>query len=128
MVGVKRLKFGARKRAAYLEALRTGSLRGAAAASVGVNRETVRRAYNEDAEFAAAVEQAELDANELVENALYQAAQAGNVIACQVWLYNRQPERWKDQRNLKAELTGKDGEPLIVVMERIVVNRPTDNG
>jgi len=57
---------------------------------------------NADPKFAAEVERAEMEANETVENALYEAALSGNVVACQVWLYNRTPERWKDKRAAAA--------------------------
>ncbi|MCA1596084.1 MAG: hypothetical protein LC772_06635 [Chloroflexi bacterium] len=92
--------FGVMKRAQFLEELRKGTRRGAAAESIGISRETIRIAYNTEPEFAAAVEQAEMDANELVENALFVAAKTGNVQACQTWLYNRMPERWKDKRSV----------------------------
>ena len=96
------VKFNDRRKKEFLDALRTGSRRGAAAESVGVTRQTVWYAMQDDTGFAEAVEQAEMDANELVEDALYQAAQSGNVVACQVWLYNRMPARWKDQRNMQV--------------------------
>ena len=94
-------KFTAYKKAAYLEALREGSRRGAAAESVGVTRQCVRLHMNKDPAFLDATEQAEMDANELVEGALFKAAVGGNVTACQVWLYNRMPERWADRRNVR---------------------------
>ncbi len=72
----------------------------------------MRRLYNADPAFAAAVEQAEMEANELVEDALFQAAQSGNVVACQVWLYNRMPARWQDKRNLSV--TTPPGQPIEV--------------
>jgi len=96
------------KRAEYLDQLREGKRRGAAAEAVGVDRETVRLTYNSDPEFATAVEQAEIDACDIVEDALLEAAKSGNVVACQVWLYNRAPNRWKDQRNVRAEIGGFD--------------------
>ena len=57
-------------------------------------------------------EQAELEANELVENALFQAAIGGNVTACQVWLYNRMPDRWADRRNVR--IGGEPEHPIDV--------------
>jgi len=106
-------KFGAQKRTEFLQNLRDGMRRGAAAEAVGVTRETVRLVYRDEPEFASAVEQAEMDANETVEDALYQAATSGNVTAIQVWLYNRQPERWVDKRNVKMEHSGPDGGPQV---------------
>jgi len=109
----RRPKFGKRRKQAYLDALRQGARRGAAAASVGVTRETVRLHRKKDPDFADAEEEAELEAHELVEDALFQAAISGNVTACQVWLYNRRPDRWQDRRNIQH--TGRDGGPIEVV-------------
>lgn len=97
----KPYKFGEQKRSEYLQLLREGQRRGAAAKAVGVTRPTVAAARKDNPDFAAAESQAEMDANELVEDALFQAALSGNVTACQVWLYNRCPERWQDRRNVQ---------------------------
>ena len=96
------VKFGSNKKRAFLEALRGGARRGAAAESVGISRETIRLHMHKDDGFRDAVDQAEMDANECAENALFNAAVGGNVTACQVWLYNRAPERWKDRRNIRV--------------------------
>lgn len=93
-------RFGVAKREAYLEALRDGQRRVAAARFVGVAPSTVTRFAKEHPEFARAIDEAEMEANEVVEDALYQAAASGNVIACQVWLYNREPDRWMDMRRI----------------------------
>jgi hypothetical protein len=94
------VKFSSQKKTAYLELLKQGQRRGAAAEAVGVHRDTVRNAMLADPEFASAVDAAEMDVNEVVENALLEQAKKGNTTAIQVWLYNRTPSRWKDQRNL----------------------------
>ena len=93
-------KIGNKKKEAFLDELRKGLRRGKAAEAVGISRETVRLAINSDVSFAAKVDQAELDACELVEDALFNQATKGNTTAIQVWLYNRWPERWQDQRNM----------------------------
>lgn len=93
-------KFNARKKAKFIELLRKGQRRGEAARACGVCRQTVWLAMTEDSAFGDAVDEAEMDANEVIENALYKKAKAGNVVAIQVWLYNRLPDRWKDQRAL----------------------------
>lgn len=134
MTARRRGKFGVRKRTKYLENLREGMRRGAAAQDVGISRETARLAYNAEPEFAAAVEQAEMDANEEIEDALREAALSGNVTAAQVWLYNRVPDRWMDKRNVQvtgpgggavrletryAELSDQEIEARIVELENI---------
>jgi hypothetical protein len=93
-------KFGDNKKAAYLEALRGGNHRYTAARSVGVSAELIRLYRKAFPAFGDEEDEAEKEANGAVENALFQAAVGGNVTAQQVWLYNRCPERWKDQRNL----------------------------
>lgn len=108
-------KFGTQKKAAFLDKLREGARRYQAAKEIGVSRETIRLHLHKDPAFAQAVDEAEMEANEHVEDALFKAATKGNVVACQVWLYNRCPDRWMDRRQemkLKAELTGKDGGPV----------------
>lgn len=108
------IKLSKKRRDLYLQALRDGTRRGVAARQIGMTRQALWWVMRNDPEFAAAVEDAELDANEVVEDSLYQAAQAGNVVAMQVWLYNRMPDRWKDQRNLRAEVSGPEGGPIAV--------------
>jgi len=43
-------------------------------------------------------EKLDLERTEEVEAALFEKAKEGHVIACLVWLYNRNPQRWKDLR------------------------------
>ena len=94
-------KFGSNKKRVFLEALRGGARRGAAARSVGISRETIRLHMHKDDGFRNAVDEAETGANECVEDALFVAAVGGHVTACQVWLYNRMPDRWADRRNVR---------------------------
>lgn len=95
-------KFTEERKSAYLDLLRNGGRRHASARAVGISPWTVVNRMNADPKFAAAVERAEMEANEAVENALFEAALSGNVIAIQVWLYNRMAERWKDKRAAAA--------------------------
>lgn len=94
-------KFDAVKREAYLAALRTGARRGAAAESVGISRQSVNNYRKAHPEFVREESEAEGEANELVEDALFEAAVSGNTTAIQVWLYNRAPERWQDRRGAR---------------------------
>ena len=102
VVGRRPYKFTEERKRAYLDLLRQGGRRHASARSIGISPWTVVNRMNSDPKFAAEVEKAEMEANETVENALYEAALSGNVIACQVWLYNRMSERWKDKRAAAA--------------------------
>jgi hypothetical protein len=115
-------KFGPSKRAKYLKLLRKGNHRCTSARGVGVSIELVRLYRHQFPDFVGQEEAAESEACGLVEDALFEAAQLGNVVACQVWLYNREPERWKDKRAI--EHTGRDGRPMqIEVVETLVTTR-----
>lgn len=103
-------KFDTVKRKAYLDLLASGGRRIASAIAVGVHIKTVERAIQADPDFAEAVSHAEMAANQKVEDALYQSALNGNVTAQQVWLYNRDPHRWRDAR--RVEHTGAGGGPI----------------
>lgn len=103
------IRFGAAKREQYLQLLREGSRRHAAARAVNVDPSTVARYARENPDFARGIDEAEMEANQIVEDALFQAAASGNVIACQVWLYNREPDRWMDMRRIgvQAQVSGE---------------------
>ena len=73
-----------------LALLRRGIRRGAAAEELGFDRAALGLYLEAKPEFAGRVVQAEADANELVEEALFQAAASGNVQAARLWLERRQ--------------------------------------
>lgn len=110
-----RNKFDTIKKAKYIEYIANGHTRGYAATLAGVHRATVSIHIKKDKEFRDAVSQAEIDAIGKVENALFEAATRGNVTAQQVFLYNRDPERWKDRRNIR--LAGEGGGPIPIGLE-----------
>lgn len=83
------LKWNKEQRAEYLEHIRAGMRRGAAADAMGLNRRQVREYIEGDPEFEKAVLDGEVDATEHVEEALYQAAVSGNVSAAKTWLEMR---------------------------------------
>ena len=87
---------------AFCDLLKEGVGRTAACKKLSVARSTFNRCLNSNQKFNEAVHAAEMDANEVIEMALFSTAKRGNVTAQQVWLYNRSPERWQDQRNALA--------------------------
>lgn len=91
--------FDEARRAEFLELLRQGKRRRTACRLMGMSPNTMYAAIARDETFADEVRAAEDESDEEVENALREAAVSGNVIAAQVWLYNRQPGRWRDKRN-----------------------------
>ena len=104
-------KFNQKRRKVYLQALRDGMRRTAAAQAAGVDFVTVWHAMKDDPEFAEAVDDAEVEACDPIETALYDAAQSGNVPAIQTWLYGRSKGRWKPP-NVKTEISGPGGGPI----------------
>jgi len=107
-----RNKFDSIKKDEYLALLKQGHTRGLAASLVGIHRATVSTHMKKDNGFAEAVSEAESDAIGKVENALFEAATSGNVTAMQVYLYNRDPERWADRRSVR--MAGEGGGPIEV--------------
>jgi hypothetical protein len=116
-------KFDRIKREMFLDHLREGGRRGASAKAVGVSRPTVCDYARKYPAFAAEMSKAEAEANELVENALFQAAINGNVTAALAWLYSRDPERWRDMRKLDYGVP-VDG----LIVGPIVMIRPAGGG
>lgn len=110
--GIKPYKFDSIKKASYLEHLSNGHARGYAATLVGVHRSTIADHMKADKEFARAVSEAESDAIGKIENALYEAANSGNITAIQVFLYNRDPRRWADRRNIRIGGEGGGAIPI----------------
>lgn len=60
------------------------------------------KAMMRDAEFADLVSGATDRANATIEEALYVKAASGNVSAIQMWLFNREPERWRDVKRIEV--------------------------
>ena len=108
-------KFDKQKKLRYLELLSDGIGRIKASKDVGVHIVTVERHINKNQAFKDACSLAEMEADEEVENALFEAARSGNVAAAFGWLYNRRPERWQDRRNLRTEISGPNGGAIPVV-------------
>lgn len=74
------------RRDEFLGHIRRGMRRGMAAEEVGLNRMQLREFIAEDEKFRKMVEDAETDATENVEEALYQAAISGSVAAAKAWI------------------------------------------
>jgi hypothetical protein len=96
----RREKFDATRKEEFLALLAKGIRPSNAAKKVGIDRRTYQNHINKYPKFAEACTRAEMDANELIEQSLFNSALKGNVTAQQVWLYNRDPERWQDKRNV----------------------------
>jgi hypothetical protein len=91
-------KFTAKPQQKFLDQLRQGVRRGAAAEYLGFARRVIDTYIADNPDFAEAVEDAEKDADELIEEAMFQAASNGNVAAAKLWLERRSPDRWAPAR------------------------------
>lgn len=99
-----RLKFDDLKKATYVSLIRQGVRRVHASELVGVSYPTVLEHLDRFPAFADEVSQAEMARIDEVEEALYETALNGNVIAQQVVLFNRRADEWADQRLLRSRL------------------------
>jgi hypothetical protein len=80
-----------KERDTFLEHMRAGMRRGAAAEAMGLSRREVLDEIAEDADLERDVLDAEGEATEHVEEAIYQAAVSGSVAAAKLWMDLRRP-------------------------------------
>lgn len=83
----------------YLGEIRTGTLRYEAAKAVGVTARHVQLYAASHPEFADALLEAEGEAAEPIERAVYEAACGGEEWAVKLWLSRRQKERWGEPKS-----------------------------
>jgi hypothetical protein len=93
------------KQAEYLDYLCKGMRRGEAAAATGVNVATIAAFRKKDPAFVAAEAEAEVQACDVLESALWNLASGGHMTALMFWLQNRAPDRWKDMRRVDKTVT-----------------------
>lgn len=80
------MKFTEALKEKYLQNIRDGMRRGAAAEALKLKRRDVYEYLEDNPDFLKEVMYAELEANEHVEEALYQGAVSGNVAAARAWI------------------------------------------
>lgn len=119
----------AERKEKFVQLISEGVGRIAAARAIGVNISTVERHMHKDPAFAEAVRRAETEADEKVENALFQAAISGNVSAIELWLTRRLPDKWGEQK--RVVVSGPSGGPIEVrhghqadVLATFILNDP----
>jgi hypothetical protein len=78
--------FGPSVQIMYLHHIREGMQRGSAARALDLDVTEIRRFIEGDVSFRQKLEDAEQDAFENVQEALYQGAVSGNVSAAKIWL------------------------------------------
>lgn len=122
--------FGPKKKALYLQKLREGLRRTAAAKAVGITTKTIREHAKADPEFAAQIEQAEIDAVDEIEDVLYEKALGGHFQSIIFVLMNRRPEKWQDKRNTQppADTSPQQTSALKEILERLEAQKEAANG
>jgi hypothetical protein len=119
--GVKTHKFDDRKQKKYVELIGKGVGRLAAAKAVGIGPTSVLYERDKNPEFVKAVSEAEMMATDVIENAVWRKAKAGNITACIFWLLNRRSDKWKDLRNHG----GQDGQGGVTMQTMVKVLNQT---
>src|SRR5258708_28400638 len=106
----RKFSFPKTKQDEFLEQIRAGKRRGAAADWIELDRRKVRDFIEENDDFRLAVEDAEVDATEHVEAALYDAAVSGSVAAAKAWIDLKGHNPQKEARG-PAESPTEPSEP-----------------
>lgn len=95
------------KREEFLDKVRQGTPSAIAAYEVGWTPRQLDREMQDD-EFVELFDMMVGIRDDAIEAVLYQKAVDGNQRAIEMWLYNRNPDRWKDSKTLKVENTGAE--------------------
>lgn len=96
--------FTEKKKHEFLGLIENGTGIMQACKAVGVSYKSFHYQREVDPEFADAFWESTRSRDDAVENALYQSALGGNVGAIAMWLFNRQPDRWRDKRQIQADI------------------------
>lgn len=88
----------------FLELIRDGIPEINAALEVGWTPRRLKQLLN-DPEFTELVGYARDEADGTIEKVLYEQASKGKQWAVSLWLFNRQPDRWKDIRRIEVNTT-----------------------
>lgn len=104
--------FGTQNREIFLEHIRNGMMRGAAAEALGLSRRKVREWINTHPAFEAAVLDAEVDAMEHVKEAVYQAAVNGSVSAAKTWFEINGMAAQAEQKGPVSSPAPRGGDPF----------------
>src|SRR3954470_11349202 len=85
----------------FIEQIACGVAPVNAGIAVGWSPAHVRKLMK-DEEFLDIIRGAQERANGTVEESLFNRAVAGNVAAMQMWLFNREPDRWRDIKRIEV--------------------------
>ena len=114
-------RFDVSVRSQFLNLLRTGVRRHAAARSLGVHPDTVRNARRRDPLFDEDCILAEQEAVESIENELWEAAtERKEPWAIQMLLKQLDPDRWREKKQLDVNVSGVVELDAGVLLERVM--------
>lgn len=111
----------------WIEALGRGIGPLAAGAAVNWSPAKIRRLLS-DPEVANFVQDIEEAKDEHIESRLYQSADAGNMTAIQMWLYNRRADRWRDVKRIVTETHVTADHTVVVNIREAVGSLLRENG
>lgn len=106
--------FGAAEKRRVVRMVADGKPLAVAAEKVGFSLATVRKHEAMDELFREALAEANAILDSNVAGVLYERAMDGNMTAIQMWLFNRDPENWRDMKTVRTELTGAGGGPIAI--------------
>lgn len=101
----------------FLRKLASGYSISASAKAAGVHRQSYYDWRESDPEFAIAADHALESGTDTIEDIALSHARQGNASLITLLLKSRRPDKYKDRS--EQQHTGKDGDPLKIVIERI---------
>lgn len=108
------------RRLEFADLVRQGTPHLIAAMSIGWTPRQLRRAM-EDPEFLEMLDDAAEYANQTIEQRLYVLAAMGNMQAVQMWLFNRDPKRWRDVKRVEITQNTEGQERVIEATKQAVL-------
>lgn len=126
--GVGNWKFGPEIREKYLDCIRRGMRLGASARAVGIDPGTVADYRKRHPEFQALIDACELEACEVVEDALMSKIVDGQSFpAMKYWLENRAQVRWNDiPAKIRNEFESADKKVMQDILNRLAGQEKED--
>lgn len=96
-------KFTPARRLDFLHFITHGLSIAKSADLCGIGRDRIYEILRQEPDFKSKVEEAKATACDILEDTVFEMARNGSLAACQMWLYNRSPERWRDRSKQPAD-------------------------
>jgi len=92
--------------------------------NMGISKQTLYRWQDTSSYICDAIKKGKEVCDYMVENALFNSAMGGNVVAQIFWLKNRMPDRWQDKVEQKVEASVENTGGVVMLAPRL----EEDNG